>query len=549
MPVRVSYSSAPGPPHSKQGSGCVRGAIALAIVLPLALLASGAVSSPGRPSRGPRGPAVPLPKGGAQPGAAVVRRAQPLQTPPAGAPAPVSAAPVGSRVALPSAARPATAPPPPPGRPSPPTASRPATVPGVLAGVYETDCNKVPVEPPVVAQFCSHWLGGGFWVSLAWEDAAGWANRAAQRGIAIMPRSKWARSAHAQRLADRDSNPATPAANATAATDATNATRKGQGRRMRPVAELMPEEEIGRRKRAWSSITKHDCAVFPGHPIVDVMTELLASPQDHVLVDVGANIGHYSLFGLSLGRTVYAFEPIRTLVSKQCESAHLTRRTKGLSNISFHLHRVAVGSKTMKQINVSRPVSYLGDFDSSSAVAENVGHVKAEHKVVERVPLVKLDDVLPADLHVGVLKVDVQGLEALVLAGAAQTLARTRFLVWERREGMMQSTGHRSTKVIKWLQIKHGFNCTGCGGGLNAGDWCCLRSGLQRAPLPHSVAAKDEVAMAAAQEAHRRAAALREAKARAKAAALASNATPASGSPPSFAGPGQSAPPPAVPSR
>eukprot|EP01062_Namystynia_karyoxenos_P058507 TRINITY_DN50032_c0_g1_i1.p1 TRINITY_DN50032_c0_g1~~TRINITY_DN50032_c0_g1_i1.p1 ORF type:complete len:485 (+),score=130.79 TRINITY_DN50032_c0_g1_i1:76-1455(+) len=349
--------------------------------------------------------------------------------------------------------------------------------PGSMAGHYVTNCSRIPVVPPVFAQFCTHWMGSGFWLSQAWEQAVGAMNDIVHRGGKSVSRSKWAKKAHLLRTR-----------NATNATAAGGELTQGNRSVPMPKAELMPEEEIEKRRRAHAAATKTRCSLFPGHPLIDVMTELAASPKDHALVDVGSNIGHYSMFGLSLGRTVYAFEPIQSLISKQCESMMLTRRVKGLATVPIYIHRVAVGSRAHREINITRPVTYLGDFDSSSVVATNVGHINTKYKTVEKVPMVRLDDVLPADLKVGVLKIDVQGLEGSVLLGAPRTLSRTRFVVWERREGMMRATGHQTKKVLKWLKVKHGFDCIGCGGGKNSGDWCCLRQGLERAPLPKAAA-------------------------------------------------------------
>jgi FkbM family methyltransferase len=144
------------------------------------------------------------------------------------------------------------------------------------------------------------------------------------------------------------------------------------------------------------------------------------------LVDVGANRGDFTqavadLVSLS---GVYAFEPQ--------PSCH-----KPLSDVlnripNSHLYAVAVGEKCKpialkctsnpklaSILSPSQEVSSeypIGDFDIAKEI---------------EVPMVRLDDIIPENIEIGLMKIDVQGYEMPVLEGAINTLAKTNALLME----------------------------------------------------------------------------------------------------------------------
>jgi FkbM family methyltransferase len=134
-----------------------------------------------------------------------------------------------------------------------------------------------------------------------------------------------------------------------------------------------------------------------------------------VFVDVGANIGVYSLIAASVaGTEVHAFEPsslAHRRLQENIDLNHLGGRV--------HPHRVAVGAR---------------DADVLVTVGRDTTNVVLDLEPPERVSgteaatQVTLDHALDPDLasRVALVKIDVEGREADVLAGAVDLLRHVR---------------------------------------------------------------------------------------------------------------------------
>jgi len=141
---------------------------------------------------------------------------------------------------------------------------------------------------------------------------------------------------------------------------------------------------------AWTALLDHE-------PIV---REFLLSQfaPDRVFVDVGANVGAYSLRAAAKGMQVVSFEP-------NPENVALLRKNAELNRLSLDLHECALGS--------SEGRVRLSQTGGTSKVTENEG--------IE-VPLATLDSFnLP---WVDLMKIDVEGYEFDVVEGARKTLER-----------------------------------------------------------------------------------------------------------------------------
>jgi FkbM family methyltransferase len=142
-------------------------------------------------------------------------------------------------------------------------------------------------------------------------------------------------------------------------------------------------------------------------------------PPGSVAYDIGANIGiHTLLLSRLVGRhgQVYAFEPVPTLYERLCENVRLN-----------------------PSLPAARPVQLaLGDSSGTAAFYTGhhagAGHLAASgpedgDRIV--VPTSKLDEFVYRDHHAppGFVKIDVEGAEGSVLAGAELVLTNARPIV------------------------------------------------------------------------------------------------------------------------
>ena len=142
----------------------------------------------------------------------------------------------------------------------------------------------------------------------------------------------------------------------------------------------------------------------------------LGPMEGQTVVDIGANIGNHTVyFGLVLKpSTLYAFEPqpkVHAILKRNVEL--------NLPGDKTHLFDCAVGASR-------------GQADWSRSVAGNLGMASFSERDGGSIQMQRLDEVLPADQleTVGFMKIDVEGNEAAVLAGATEVLARSRPFLW-----------------------------------------------------------------------------------------------------------------------
>jgi FkbM family methyltransferase len=146
------------------------------------------------------------------------------------------------------------------------------------------------------------------------------------------------------------------------------------------------------------------------HGEMELLGQVLHPGQ--VVLDIGANIGtHTVFFARTVGPVgiVHAFEPQRVLFQILCGNVALG----ALTNV--HARQAALGRQS-GTIQVPTP---------NYASAGNLGGVSLEgHARGEEVPLLTVDRLGLAACHL--IKIDVEGMEGEVLAGAEQTLRRLR---------------------------------------------------------------------------------------------------------------------------
>jgi len=160
-------------------------------------------------------------------------------------------------------------------------------------------------------------------------------------------------------------------------------------------------------------------------PETQLYSTLLQRESISLLVDVGANQGQYATRMRILGYSgrIHSFEPGR-------EAFALLRR-HAASDPLWDVHEVALAESAGQ-----RSLYVSDDSVSSSLLPVAEAHVRAApasvSSRVEPVATARLDDLLPYDETDRIwLKLDTQGSEDKVLAGASAVLGRTRVVQTE----------------------------------------------------------------------------------------------------------------------
>ena len=183
--------------------------------------------------------------------------------------------------------------------------------------------------------------------------------------------------------------------------------------------------------------------------------ELRTRTEPWLLVDVGANLGEFTAAAARLVRLkgVHAFEPQ--------PGCHADLRKVLATLPESKLHGVALGAQT-GEIDLlcttnSKMASVLAP---DQRVAEGYGGGDFDIQQRVKVPLVRLDDVIPQGTEIGLLKIDVQGYELPVLEGAAQTLRSTQTLLMEVNY-TPHYHGGAAFDVLHEAVRRHGFRTFG----------------------------------------------------------------------------------------
>lgn len=149
---------------------------------------------------------------------------------------------------------------------------------------------------------------------------------------------------------------------------------------------------------------------------LDGLAALVAGqvPQTSTVLDVGANIGLATILLARAAQRVVAFEP---------SPANLDYLRRNLaSNAITNVEIVAAVSDQRRTLRF-----HVAQFGASSHVVAD-GHLRASSAPAINVPAITLDDMVP--LPVSFIKIDIEGHEPDVLAGAQMILARDRPLIY-----------------------------------------------------------------------------------------------------------------------
>mgnify|MGYP006154831181 FL=1 len=149
---------------------------------------------------------------------------------------------------------------------------------------------------------------------------------------------------------------------------------------------------------------------------LELMRTLMQGRPEPIALDIGANVGHHTLYLASFCHQVHAFEPYDAV--GRCIDEKIARNQ--LQHIT--VHRVGLG-ETDQELEYFAPQGH--NIGTGSFVP---GHEASNNVLMGRLRLVHADPYLDA-LHlprIDLIKIDVEGFEMSVIRGLTNTLQRHR---------------------------------------------------------------------------------------------------------------------------
>lgn len=131
-----------------------------------------------------------------------------------------------------------------------------------------------------------------------------------------------------------------------------------------------------------------------------------------LFVDIGANIGSYTILASATGANAISFEPVPSTFDLLLDNVHLNRLESRVD-----ARNQAVGRSSGK-------LEMIADQDTTNQALRTGDRYTGK---TIHVPVVTLDDALNGAVP-KLIKIDVEGFETEVLAGAAETLANPELL-------------------------------------------------------------------------------------------------------------------------
>jgi len=167
-------------------------------------------------------------------------------------------------------------------------------------------------------------------------------------------------------------------------------------------------------------------------------------PENGVFIDIGANVGTFTLVGAKLARhgMVHAFEP---------SEYHFQRLSRNIAMNGFknvHLNKLGLFDKDT-EASLFLPMK-AGKMSNTGA-ASLFRHGQDVSDTVERVRLIRLDDYVETHglERIDLIKVDIEGAELNALGGARTSLKKFRPIVlMELDVDILERAGYTPSQVF-----------------------------------------------------------------------------------------------------
>lgn len=180
-------------------------------------------------------------------------------------------------------------------------------------------------------------------------------------------------------------------------------------------------------------------------------TQLLLTPPFGSVIDVGANLGYYSMLAakilLNTGYHVWAFEPQVELVT------HIYQEAR----------RYQIPNLSVLQIALSDHNGYM-DFHVPVAGMEMYGgfhqNGRFETERTVQVAVRRLDDVIHRYniRDIKLLKLDAEGAELSILRGSSQLLSSRPTVIYENNDRNIKPYGYIPQDINDYL-AEYGYRC------------------------------------------------------------------------------------------
>jgi FkbM family methyltransferase len=155
-----------------------------------------------------------------------------------------------------------------------------------------------------------------------------------------------------------------------------------------------------------------------------ILLELARKSEADTFIDIGANIGTYSIFMSSLEgvRSVHAFEPSPQTFRELSENVKLNTTDK------IKIYRQALSDSPHEAL-----FGIVGECSGANSIVDGSIHAKQEFVRQDVIECTPLDNLGISTAGRMCIKLDVEGHEDRVLAGAEMTLARNKALLQVER--------------------------------------------------------------------------------------------------------------------
>jgi FkbM family methyltransferase len=176
-------------------------------------------------------------------------------------------------------------------------------------------------------------------------------------------------------------------------------------------------------RRAWQLALKPVTAVNLQHLNFNLLPDGALSAVD-CIVDVGANVGDWTarMLEFCVPQRGYCIEPDPAL------AAGLVQRFAGRPAIKIAQTAVGAAAGVVSFTLMKDPVLNSVRRPTANMTAN---YLETGVKETIQVTVRPLDAIIPAEARVRILKIDVQGFEREVIAGARETLKRTDYVILE----------------------------------------------------------------------------------------------------------------------